>query len=97
MGIPNDTVAVHERDEKRKGDREEARKRRLEESLEQGLEGTFPASDAINVTQPARCDGQDGEMTDPKCVNHWNRRPRGRRFHLGCGQKSLTFCEDFRH
>jgi len=54
MGIPNDTVAEHERDEKRKGDREEARKRRLEESLEQGLEGTFPASDPINVTQPAR-------------------------------------------
>ena len=61
MGIPNDSVAEHERDEKRKnekgGDREEARKRRLEESLEEGLEGTFPASDAINVTQPARAMG----------------------------------------
>jgi hypothetical protein len=57
MGIPNDTVAEHGRDEKRKGDREEARKRRLEWSLEQGLEDTFPASDAINVTQPARAMG----------------------------------------
>ena len=31
---------------------EEARQRRLEESLEQGLEDSFPASDPINVTQP---------------------------------------------
>ena len=61
MGIPNDTVTEHERDEKRKGDREEARKRRLEWSLEQGLEDTFPASDAINVTQPARAIGQQEE------------------------------------
>jgi hypothetical protein len=29
-----------------------ARRRRLEQSLEQGLEGTFPASDPINVVQP---------------------------------------------
>jgi hypothetical protein len=28
-------------------------KRRLEESLEGGLENTFPASDAVNVIQPA--------------------------------------------
>jgi nicotinate phosphoribosyltransferase len=28
------------------------RRRRLEQSLEQGLEDTFPASDAISVTQP---------------------------------------------
>lgn len=28
------------------------RRRRLEHSLEQGLEDTFPASDAISVTQP---------------------------------------------
>jgi hypothetical protein len=58
MGIPNDSVAEHERSEKRKGDREEARKRKLEESLEEGLEGTFPASDPINVTQPARATGR---------------------------------------
>jgi hypothetical protein len=53
MGIPNETVAENELDEKAKRDRDEARKRRLERSLEQGLEDTFPASDPINVTQPA--------------------------------------------
>jgi hypothetical protein len=29
-----------------------AEKRRLEEALEEGLQETFPASDAVNVTQP---------------------------------------------
>jgi hypothetical protein len=52
MGIPNETVAEHELDGKSKDDHEEARRRRLERSLEQGLEDTFPASDPINVTQP---------------------------------------------
>ena len=52
MGIPNDTIAEHELGEKGKHDREEAQKRRLERSLEQGLEDSFPASDPINVTQP---------------------------------------------
>jgi hypothetical protein len=52
MGIPNDT-AMDEVDEKTKRSREEARKRKLEESLEHGLEDSFPASDPINVTQPA--------------------------------------------
>ncbi len=28
-------------------------KRRLDEALEEGLEETFPGSDAVNVTQPA--------------------------------------------
>ena len=32
-------------------DREE--KRRLDNALEEGLEETFPASDPVNVTQPA--------------------------------------------
>jgi len=52
MAIPNETVMENEDlDEKRK--REEAAKRqRLERSLEEGLENTFPASDPINVTQP---------------------------------------------
>jgi hypothetical protein len=54
MGIPNTSVAENERDEKAKRDRAEAHKRRLERSLEEGLEDTFPASDAINVTQPAK-------------------------------------------
>jgi hypothetical protein len=29
-----------------------AEKRRLDQALEEGLEETFPASDAVNVTQP---------------------------------------------
>ena len=32
-------------------DREE--KRRLDDALDEGLEETFPASDPVNVTQPA--------------------------------------------
>jgi hypothetical protein len=32
---------------------EAARRQRLETSLEQGLEGTFPASDPVSVVQPA--------------------------------------------
>jgi hypothetical protein len=31
----------------------EVDKRRLDEALEEGLEETFPASDPVNVTQPA--------------------------------------------
>jgi hypothetical protein len=30
-----------------------AEKRRLDDALEEGLEETFPASDPVNVTQPA--------------------------------------------
>ena len=52
MATPKQTV-VEELDDKTKRDREEVRKRRLERSLEQGLEDSFPASDPINVTQPA--------------------------------------------
>jgi hypothetical protein len=38
-------------------DAAEAEKRRLEEALEEGLEETFPASDPVNVTQPAPTKG----------------------------------------
>jgi hypothetical protein len=34
-----------------------AEKRKLEEALEEGLEETFPASDPVNVTQPAPSKG----------------------------------------
>jgi hypothetical protein len=52
MAIPNKTVMENESlDEKRKRE-DAAKQRRLERSLEEGLENTFPASDAINVTQP---------------------------------------------
>jgi hypothetical protein len=52
MAILNDTIAEHELGEKARRDRDEAQRRRLEKSLEAGLEDSFPASDAINVTQP---------------------------------------------
>jgi len=42
----------HEVDDNTTRDKEEAHKRRLENSLEQGLEDSFPGSDPINVTQP---------------------------------------------
>jgi len=52
MAIPNKTVMENESlDEKRKRE-DAAKQRRLERSLEEGLENTFPASDPINVTQP---------------------------------------------
>ena len=57
MGIPNDTVMQHEIEDKRRQEAEEERKaaqrRKAEKSLEEGLEDSFPASDPINVTQPA--------------------------------------------
>jgi hypothetical protein len=53
MAIPQRTVVEEELDDKSKRDREEVRKRRLEQSLERGLEDSFPASDPVNVTQPA--------------------------------------------
>ena len=52
MADPKHT-AEGEPDEKTKRNREEARQRRLERSLERGLEDSFPASDPVNVTQPA--------------------------------------------
>jgi len=39
---PNDTASAARED-----------KRRLDDALEEGLEETFPASDPVNVTQPA--------------------------------------------
>ncbi|MEH2510584.1 hypothetical protein V1291_001938 [Nitrobacteraceae bacterium AZCC 1564] len=41
------------------GKKADAEKRRLDEALEVGLEGTFPASDPVSVTQPASAK-QDG-------------------------------------
>jgi hypothetical protein len=59
MGIPNETEMENEGLEakKKRGETEEEREdalrqHRLERSLEEGLEDSFPASDPINVTQP---------------------------------------------
>ena len=35
----------------------QAEKRRLDDALDEGLEETFPGSDAVNVTQPAPSKG----------------------------------------
>jgi hypothetical protein len=52
MGIPNDTTVDNERREKTRKDEETKRRERLERSLEEGLEDSFPASDPVNVVQP---------------------------------------------
>jgi len=52
MGSPNDTLMDDDWDGERSQQDEDKRRERLERSLEAGLEGTFPASDPINVTQP---------------------------------------------
>jgi hypothetical protein len=56
--VPNDVVSQADIDRKRRHEaREEARDRgrhRADKSLERGLEDTFPASDPVNVTQPAK-------------------------------------------
>jgi hypothetical protein len=44
------------------GNKKENRKQRLERKLEEGLENTFPASDAVAVTEPASTPpGNDNE------------------------------------
>ena len=48
MGIPNETVAEHEVDEKTRRERDEAQKRKLEKSLEQGLNVTQPPPSAAD-------------------------------------------------
>jgi hypothetical protein len=55
MGTSHETLpgdAIPPSREARAHRESEAERRRLERSLEQGLEGTFPASDPINVVQP---------------------------------------------
>ncbi len=45
--------AKHTEDAKHAKDARETEKRQLDQALEEGLEETFPASDPVNVTQPA--------------------------------------------
>jgi hypothetical protein len=52
MGIPNQTVADNEGTYRKRPEDPAERRRRLEKSLESGLEDTFPASDAISIIQP---------------------------------------------
>jgi hypothetical protein len=46
----NGTATTFEQNSHSKGDEE---RDRLEKALEEGLQGTFPASDAVSVVQPA--------------------------------------------
>jgi hypothetical protein len=48
MPIPIETVMENQQTAKKRRDADEAERRRLERALEE----TFPASDAVNVTQP---------------------------------------------
>jgi hypothetical protein len=52
MGIPNQTATENELAEEERQRNEKKRRQRLEKSLEEGLEDSFPASDPVNVTQP---------------------------------------------
>jgi len=61
MGIPNETEMENElletkrkRVDAEKEQEDALRRSRLEKSLEEGLQDSFPASDPINVTQPPR-------------------------------------------
>jgi hypothetical protein len=53
MAIPNESLSEHERNADKRRKSEEARRHKLEQDLEKGLEDSFPASDPVNVTQPA--------------------------------------------
>jgi hypothetical protein len=52
MGMSKETTDRSWAPQETEGENRAERRRRLEQSLERGLEDTFPASDAINVTQP---------------------------------------------
>jgi hypothetical protein len=52
MGISNQTTQDNEVWGKKRPENPAQRRRRLEKSLESGLEDTFPASDAISIVQP---------------------------------------------
>jgi hypothetical protein len=54
---PNDVVSQMDIDRKRRQEAREERdenRHKADKSLEEGLEGTFPASDPPNVTQPGK-------------------------------------------
>jgi nicotinate phosphoribosyltransferase len=41
----------------------ESEKRALEQELEEGLKGTFPASDPVSVTQPGPAEPGEGDKS----------------------------------
>jgi hypothetical protein len=52
MDTRNGAVTDDDEEERARATEEAKRRQRLERSLEEGLEDTFPASDPINVIQP---------------------------------------------
>ena len=73
MGIPNETEMGNElletkrkRVDAEKEQEDALRRSRLEKSLEEGLQDSFPASDPINVTQPPRSVQDKREGARPK-------------------------------
>ena len=55
--VPNDVVTQKDidrarRHEAREEQQQQTGKQKAEKSLDRGLEGSFPASDPVNVTQP---------------------------------------------
>jgi hypothetical protein len=52
MSRSNETVVDNEARQEKRRETPAERRRRLEKSLESGLEDSFPASDPINVVQP---------------------------------------------
>jgi hypothetical protein len=53
MGNSNEPAVDSEAAKEKRPETPAERRQRLEKSLESGLEGTFPGSDAINIVQPA--------------------------------------------
>jgi hypothetical protein len=55
-------------DRKDKSPQHDREKRRLDRALDQGLEDSFPGSDPVNVTQPARSkeDRRDKAVNRPE-------------------------------
>jgi hypothetical protein len=53
MGSSKEPVVDSDATEEKRPENPAERRRRLEKSLESGLEDTFPGSDAINIVQPA--------------------------------------------
>ena len=52
MAISNESVVANEIAGQKRPESPAERHRRLEKSLELGLEETFPASDAVSIVQP---------------------------------------------
>ncbi|KQW21069.1 hypothetical protein ASC80_13070 [Afipia sp. Root123D2] len=56
-------VVSHNGSEADAARKRESDKRALDQELEEGLKGTFPASDPVSVTQPGPADPGEGDKT----------------------------------